>query len=74
MLKKAVFYAFAAGGLSGEGIRTYLVGKIKLKERLQLSAKIGMTFYNDRNQIGSGLETIENDKRADGKLQIIWSF
>ena len=69
-----VLYAFSAGGLSGEGIRTYLVGKIKLKERLHLSAKIGMTFYNDRNQIGSGLETIENDKRADGKLQIIWSF
>lgn len=69
-----VLYAFAVGGLSGKGIRTYLVGKIKLFKQLQISGKIGLTFYDDKHTIGSGLETIENNWRGDGKLQIIWSF
>ena len=69
-----VLYAFGVGSLSGKGIRTYLVGKVKIIEQVQFSGKIGFTFYEDKDEIGSGLETIENDWRADGKLQIVWSF
>lgn len=69
-----VLYAFAVNSLSDKGIRTYLVGKIKLWEQLQLSGKIGFTFYHDKEGIGSGLETIEHNWRGDGKLQMIWSF
>ncbi len=69
-----VLYAFAVGGLSGKGIRTYLVGKIKLIEKIQISGKIGFTFYDDRNEIGSGLETINGSWRGDAKLQIVWNI
>ena len=69
-----VLYAFAVGGLSGKGIRTYLVGKIKLYDAIHISGKIGLTFYDDKNTIGSGLETIEGNWRGDGKIQIIWSI
>ena len=69
-----VLYAFAVGGLSGKGIRTYLVGKVKLLNHIQFSSKIGFTFYDDRNEIGSGLEKIENNWKSDGKIQIVWSF
>ncbi|MBO5854527.1 MAG: helix-hairpin-helix domain-containing protein [Bacteroidales bacterium] len=69
-----VLYAFAVGGLSGKGIRTYLVGKIKFTKQLQFSGKIGLTFFENKNVIGSGLETIENNWRRDGKLQLVWSF
>lgn len=69
-----ILYAFAVGGLSDKGIRTYLVGKTKLFNNLQISGKIGVTFYNNKVEIGSGLETIENNYRTDAKLQIIWSF
>ena len=69
-----VLYAFAVGGLSGKGIRTYLVGKVKLLNQIQFSGKIGFTFYDDKNEIGSGLETIKNSWRSDGKLQMVWSF
>ncbi len=69
-----VLYAFAVGGLSGKGIRTYLVGKIKLYDAIHISGKIGLTFYDDKNTIGSGLETIEGCWRGDGKIQIIWSI
>ena len=69
-----VLYAFAVGGLSGKGIRTYLVGKIKVYNNIQISGKIGLTFYDNKNIIGSGLETIESNWNGDGKLQIIWSI
>ncbi len=69
-----VLYAFAVGGLSGKGIRTYLVGKVKIYENIQISGKIGFTFYDNKTVIGSGLETIENNWRGDGKVQIIWSI
>ena len=69
-----VLYAFAVGGLSGKGIRTYLVGKVKLYDTIQISGKIGLTFYDDKTTIGSGLETIEGIWKGDGKIQIIWSI
>ena len=69
-----VLYAFAVGGLSGKGVRTYLVGKVKAFNQIQISGKVGFTFYDDKTVIGSGLETIENHWRGDGKLQIVWSF
>ena len=69
-----VLYAFAVGGLSGKGIRTYLVGKVKVFNQIQISGKVGFTFYDDKTIIGSGLEAIENHWRGDGKLQIVWSF
>ena len=69
-----ILYAFGVGGLSGKGVRTYLVGKTKIMEKIQLSAKIGFTFYDNKDIIGSGLETIENNYRTDGKIQMIWAF
>ena len=69
-----VLYAFAVGGLSGKGVRTYLVGKLELLNQIQFSGKIGFTFYDDRDEIGSGLERIESSCKSDGKLQIVWSF
>lgn len=69
-----VLYAFAVGGLSGKGVRTYLVVKVKLLNHIQFSGKIGFTFYDNRNEIGSGLEKIENNWKSDGKIQIVWSF
>ena len=69
-----ILYAFGVGGLSGKGVRTYLVGKTKIMGKIQLSAKIGFTFYDNKDIIGSGLETIENNYRTDGKIQMIWAF
>ncbi len=69
-----VLYAFAVNGLSGKGYRTYIVGKVKFMKQIQFSGKLGFTFYDDKNIIGSGLESIENNWRGDGKLQIVWSF
>lgn len=69
-----VLYSFAVGGLSGKGIRTYLVGKIKLYNQVQISGKIGLTIYDNKTEIGSGLETIDNNYRSDCKIQFIWNI
>lgn len=69
-----VLYAFAAGGLSGKGTRIYIVGRIKLFNQVQISGKIGFIFYDNKTEIGSGLETIYNSWRSDCKLQLIWSI
>ncbi len=69
-----VLYAFAVGGLSGKGIRTYLVAKLKFPSLIQISGKIGFTFYDDKHEIGSGLETIYDNWKSDAKLQLVWSF
>lgn len=69
-----VLYAFAVGGLSGKGVRTYIVGKSRLFGQVQVSSKIGFTLYDNKDEIGSGLECISNNWRADAKVQIIWSF
>lgn len=69
-----ILYAFAVGGLSGKGIRTYLVGKIKVFEDIQVSGKIGFTIYRDRNVIGDGLEKIDSNWKGDAKIQIVWNI
>lgn len=69
-----ILYAFAVGGLSGKGIRTYLVGKIKILNSIQFSTKIAFTIYDNKNIIGSGLETISNNWRGDIKFQIVWTL
>ena len=69
-----ILYAFAVGGLSGKGIRTYLVGKIKILNSIQFSTKVAFTIYDNKNIIGSGLETISNNWRGDIKFQIVWTL
>ena len=64
-------YPFAAGGWPRKRIRTYFVGRIKPIDKIQISGKIGFTFYDDKNEIGTGLETIKNNWHSDAKLQII---
>lgn len=69
-----VLYAFAISSLSHKGMKAYLLGKINLFNKLQISGKIGFTIYDNIDEIGSGLETIEGNWRADGKIQIIWKI
>lgn len=66
-------YSFSVGSLSGKGIRTYFVGKVRFGKHIQISSKIGLTYYDNKKEIGSGLECISSNWKCDGKLQLIWS-
>lgn len=69
-----VLNAFAIGSFYHKGMRVYLLGKVKLRCRLAINAKICCTIYSDVNEIGSGLEKIEGNVKTDGKLQLVWKL
>ena len=69
-----VLNSFSIGSFYHKGMRIYLLGKVKLRKKLDINAKIGCTIYSDVNEIGSGLEKIEGNVKTEGKLQLIWKL
>ena len=72
--ERDVLYSFSIPAYSGEGIRNYLLIQYKLNRQIDLWARIARTSYYDRNEVGTGLETINGDKRTDVKFQIRYKF
>lgn len=66
-----VLNAFAIGSFYHKGMRIYLLGKVKLRKKLDINAKIGCTVYSDVDEIGSGLELIKGNVKTDGKIQLV---
>ncbi len=69
-----VLYAFSIPMFYDRGTRTYLMLRYRAGRNLDFWARIGQTWYADRNIIGSGLETIEGNRRTDFKLQLRYKF
>ena len=69
-----VLYSFSVPALYGQGMRVYLLGKVKLFNALTLYARIGRTIYSDRDEIGSGLTLIEGNHKTDLKIEAIWKL
>lgn len=68
--ERDVLYAFSVPGYSGTGVRNYLLLQYKLNRQLDVWVRIARTTFYDRNEIGTGLETIAGNKRTDVKFQI----
>lgn len=66
-----VLYAFSIPAYSGVGIRSYLVLRYKINRHFQCWLKAARTHFNDREEIGSGLETIEGNTRTQLKFQFM---
>ncbi len=60
--------------LSGNGSQFYGIGKFKITKRLILSSKVSLTTYSDKEKITKGLETIDNNKVWEGKLQVFYKL
>ena len=69
-----VLYAFSVPALYGKGMRVYLLGKLKFLDALTLYARIGCTFYTDRETISSGLTQIEGNHKTDLKVEVVWKL
>lgn len=69
-----VLYSFFVPALYGRGMRAYLLGKVKLVNALTLYARIGCTFYSDRDEIGSGPARIEGNHKTDIKVEAVWKW
>lgn len=68
--ERDVLYAFTIPAYSGKGIRNYLLVNYKLTRQIDIWARIARTTFHDRDEIGTGLETIDGNKRTDVKFQV----
>lgn len=72
--EKNLYNSFSSLNVYGRGWRLAAVGSVDVLAGLQCRVKVGVTHYNDRDQIGSGLQTINSPTKADVEVQGVWKF
>jgi hypothetical protein len=60
-----VLWTFSIPGFFGQGMRYYLIGQYQLNEKLTAYLRFSRTSYSDREEISSGLQTIEGSKQTE---------
>lgn len=69
-----VLYGYSFPAYYDRGVRTYLNLNWKPLDRLTLYAKLGWSYYPDRDAMGSSVTTIEDNKLFDFTLQLRCRF
>jgi hypothetical protein len=69
-----VLYAFSIPAFNDKGSRVYLLYRLNIFESIDLWLRIAQTWYVDKDEIGSGLDLIDGNKKTDVKLQLRWKF
>lgn len=72
--ERGVLYSLSMPGFYGQGVRFALNVRYDINEHLMLITKYGQTKYNDRDEIGTGLEMIKGNKKADVNIQLRYKF
>lgn len=72
--EKDVLYAFSIPAYYGRGARTYFLVRYKFSKKLNVWFRYAKTQYNDRDEIGSGLEKIEGNTKTDLKVQMLYKL
>lgn len=72
--ERDVRYAFRVPALFGRGERSYVMVQVDLGRGATLEVKYGVTRYDDRNVIGSGLNELQSNRRREVRAQIRWQF
>src|SRR5690606_34506716 len=63
-----VLYGYSIPALQNRGIRFYVNGRYTLKKGLDFWLKYSQTKYNNLEEIGSGLELIEGNKKSEIRI------
>lgn len=69
-----LLYSFSVPSFYGRGSRFYLYSRYKFNKKLSVEMRVGQTFRESEEGIGSGLELIEGKTRTDLRAQAIWKF
>ena len=72
--EKGVLYAFSMPSFYGEGYRFSAHLRYTWKDRIILETKYGLTHYQDRDHISSGLEEIQGNNKSDLSFQLRVKF
>jgi hypothetical protein len=69
-----VYLAFSLPAYDGVGVRNYFMLEYKVTKAMTIWLRYACTRYTDREEIGTGLETIKGNTRNDVKFQTILKF
>jgi len=69
-----VLYGFSIPGFQDEGVKYYLNARYNVKRGIDLWLKYSYTQFNNRENVGSGLDLIEGNSRSEVKLQLRYQF
>jgi hypothetical protein len=69
-----LLYSFSVPVFFDRGRRSYVLVEYDPFPALTLEAKFGITSYDNRDTIGSGLNEIEGSRRRDLRLQVQWTL
>lgn len=69
-----VLYSFGFGMYNGQGIRNYINLKYDLAKKFHIWARYAISIYKDASTVGSYLDEIEGNKKAEVKLQMRYQF
>jgi hypothetical protein len=69
-----VWLSYSLPAYDGVGVRSYVLLEYKLNKHLTFWMRYAQTRYTDREEIGSGLETIHGNKRNDIKFELRIKF
>lgn len=72
--ERGLLYTFYTPSFYGRGFRASAVVRYDFGRRLMLLGKLGGTFYQNRNTIGSGNDLIEGNRKCDCQLQLRVKF
>lgn len=72
--EKNILYAFNMPSFYGRGIRLSFSFRWNILDKLSLSAKLGHTYYADRNVIGTDQEEIEGHNKTDLYVLLRYKF
>ena len=66
-----VLYGYSVPAYQGKGMRSCLVLKFGMAGRIDLWVRGGITYYTDRNQVGSGLDMTDGNVRGELTGQLL---
>lgn len=69
-----VLYFFNVPALYDRGSRAYLLVRYRIRRGFHVWLRYSQSFYDNRNPIGSGLESINSDTRSEIKAQLQLRF
>lgn len=74
LYERGMLNTFSNYSFYGHGLRLALTGRWDVGRSLLLVAKLGTTYYSDRETVGSGLQLIDGSTKTDLDVQLRWKF
>jgi DNA uptake protein ComE-like DNA-binding protein len=69
-----LLYSFSVPVFFDRGRRSYILAQYEPFPSLTLEAKYGMTSYDNRSTVGSGLNQIDGSRRREIRVQVRWTL